>query len=109
MNASENRKGGLHRLTAVILINTSNEIDQSINSFTFCVPYAAPCPPHLSLSLVAVEIDSGVVWFLESQSRLVIPESTETNRHFLSGPGYPAVSVCHGVNITGTKVCGNDS
>jgi len=67
------------------------------------------CPPHLSLSLVAVEIDSGVVWFLESQSRLVIPESTETNRHFLSGPGYPAVSVCHGVNITGTKVCGNDS
>lgn len=118
MNVNENRKGGLHRLTAVILINTSNEIYQSINSFTFCVPYAAPCFHlflyflclffHFSLSLVAGEIDSGVVWFLESQSRVVIPESTETNRHF-SGPRYPAVSVCHGVIITGTKVNGNDS
>lgn len=107
MNVNENRKGGLHRLTAVILINTSNEIYQSINSFTFYVPYAAPrfhlsvsfyfSSVHFSLSLVAGEIDSGVVWLLESQSRVVIPESTETNRHF-SGPRYP-----------GTKVNGNDS
>lgn len=49
MNVNENRKGGLHRLTAVILINTSNEIYQSINSSTFCVPYAAP-RFHLSVS-----------------------------------------------------------
>lgn len=122
MNVNENRKGGLHRLSAVILINTSDEIYQSINSFTFCVPCAAPrfilsvsfffTPVFFSVSpylwLPRRLTDSGVVWFLESQSRVVIPESTETNRHF-SGPRYPVVSACHGVIITGTKVSGNDS
>lgn len=93
MNVNENRKRGLHRLSAVILINTSNEIYQSISSFfTFCIPYAAPRLHvsvsfyfslffHVSFPLVAGEIDSSIVRFLESQSRVVIPESTETNRH----------------------------
>lgn len=43
MNVNENRKGGLHRLSAVILINTSKEIYQSISSFfTFCIAHATP-------------------------------------------------------------------
>lgn len=119
MNVKENRKGGLHRLSAVILINTSNEIHLSINYFllsaslmlllvSISLPLSISFFSHLSFPLVAAETDSGVVWFLESQSRDVIPESTETNRHRY-GPRYPAVCVCHGENITGSKVCGNDS
>lgn len=88
----------------IILLSVSPMVLLALFQFFLCLP---PPPPSL-ISLVAGEIDSGVVWFLESQSRLVIPESTETDRHF-SGPRYPAASVCHGVNITGTKVCGNDS
>ncbi len=115
MNVNENRKRGLHRLSAVILINTSNEIYQSISFFflhsasLMLLLVSISRSLSISLSLFPCLLPSGC-WgdwqqHCEVSGISIKGCNSRVNRNQQAPMALDTQkSVCHGENITGTKV-----
>ncbi len=116
MNVNENRKGGLHRLSAVILIKTSKEIYQSISFFLHAVSFMlllVSISLSRSLSLFPCLLPSGCRgdWqqYCGAPGISIKGCNSRVNRNQQAPMALDTSSLCYRENITGTKVCGNDS